>query len=403
MLRGMSRLLSLGLLGSAVVVALACSSTGDGGDDGLYAGSGGGSAASAGGGGRSGGGGNGGGNGGTGAAINIGGSSGSVTDPDAGCATSSGKADIVPPTLMLVVDTSGSMGDPPPGGGGSKLALTKTALVTALGGMPDTNHVGLYNFPNTAPLGANCTNPNLRVPVAPLDQQQRTRLTNQINSLSALGGTPTQEAFRVGADGVANYSAPGQRFVVLLTDGDPTYGPNCVGTGSQKIPPAQQDALVNAVQARRASGIRTFVIGSPGSENSRDVLSRMARAGGTDTPGCSDTGPNYCHFDMTTAQNFGQALNQALQAISGQALTCSFAIPTPSDGQEIDLGRVNVVYTPSGQPAEEIGKSSNNCQSGWTYSSDNSRIELCGADCDRVKADPGGRVDVVFGCTTKIQ
>ena len=35
---------------------------------------------------------------------------------------------------------------------------------------------------------------------------------------------------------------------------------------------------------------------------------------------------------------------------------------------------------------------------GWQYTTDNSKIRLCGAACETARADMGGRIDVVLGC-----
>ncbi len=42
------------------------------------------------------------------------------------------------------------------------------------------------------------------------------------------------------------------------------------------------------------------------------------------------------------------------------------------------------------------------CSSGWQYAAGQSQIELCGETCDRIKADDGGQIDLIFGCETKI-
>ena len=38
---------------------------------------------------------------------------------------------------------------------------------------------------------------------------------------------------------------------------------------------------------------------------------------------------------------------------------------------------------------------------GWQYSEDMTKIRLCGAMCQRVREDQGGRVDVVIGCPSQ--
>jgi len=43
------------------------------------------------------------------------------------------------------------------------------------------------------------------------------------------------------------------------------------------------------------------------------------------------------------------------------------------------------------------------CASGWKYDDNTkpTKITLCGADCDAVKADNGAKIDVIFGCSTE--
>jgi hypothetical protein len=149
-------------------------------------------------------------------------------------------------------------------------------------------------------------------------------------------------------------------------------------------------------------GIRTFVIGAPGSEPARTVLSTIAARGGTGNPGC-DPAQGNCHFDMTKESDFGAALGRALQAIVGQTITCELDIPQPEDGTSVDLDRVNVVYTPGGTTDSRLLQNDTRaaCDAGadgWQYAANNSQIRLCGPTCDRVRSDPGARVDVVLGC-----
>ena len=91
-------------------------------------------------------------------------------------------------------------------------------------------------------------------------------------------------------------------------------------------------ATIGAAASAQAAGVRTFVIGSPGSEGARESLSRMAEAGGTAQANCSHRGPNYCHFDMTQQSDLAAGLDQALSAIAGLALGCSYDIPQPPLG-----------------------------------------------------------------------
>jgi hypothetical protein len=197
-------------------------------------------------------------------------------------------------------------------------------------------------------------------------------------------------------------SITGNEFVVLITDGEQSE--QCSN------PPRCSDArscyalLLDSEVERAVApgvGIRTFVIGAPGSEPARTVLSTIASRGGTGTPGCDPTRGD-CHFDMTTESDFGQALARALSEIIGQANTCELDIARPTDGSAVDLERVNVVRTPSGQAPVLVPRNGRApCDAGadgWQYTEDFSKIRLCGPACDAVKADVGGRVHVVLGC-----
>ena len=92
-----------------------------------------------------------------------------------------------------------------------------------------------------------------------------------------------------------------------------------------------------------------------------------------------------------------------LAQIAGQIGTCEFTIPPPPPGKNLDVGRVNVNYTHGdGTQSTILHDGTGMCSSGWKYDSDASptKIVLCGADCDTVKADQGAKVDVIFGCQT---
>lgn len=391
----------------ALVFALGCSGTDHEQNERDLYGSGGGGGSGTGGGGAtaSGGGGYGGSAaGGSGGGLQL--DSGGGGAADAGCATASKTADRLPPLLMLVVDTSGSMNDPAPGGGGSKWQVTRTALGTALAQMPNDYAVGVVFYPDKNPLLGSCIDNQIDVSLALLDASQRSALQQAFQGQTAEGGTPTHDGYLLGLNHVVASTLAGNKFVVLITDGIPTYALGCNGTGSNPINAQQTAALVSQVQNASTGGVRTFVVGSPGSESARTTLSQMASVGGTASPGCNDNGPTYCHFDMTTAPDLGQAFADALAAISGAALSCSYPIPAPPDGSQLDLGKVNVLYTPgSGGPPQDIFKdpSATDCTTGWQYSADKTQILLCGATCDAVKADTQGKVDIVFGCETKIE
>jgi hypothetical protein len=200
--------------------------------------------------------------------------------------------------------------------------------------------------------------------------------------------------------------------VVLITDGTPTYSLGCVGTGRIQDP-VDPGPLVSEAASALSEGVRTFVIGSPGSEDARQSLSRMAEAGGTARDGCSHAGPHYCHFDMTQETDLEAGLATTLEAITGLALSCRYDIPAPPNGSLLDPSKVNVLFTPPAGAEELILQSpGQSCSDGWQYSSGNNssgnnssgntQIQLCGPTCDRVRSSNGG-LTLEFGCTTQVR
>jgi hypothetical protein len=347
----------------------------------------------------------------------------------ASCAANSARTEALPAVLEFVVDTSGSMGDPAPGTlFQTKWDVTREALRQAMNALPDSTGVGIMYFPEmnggrstpkgnesdpARPLNA-CVDLKNQVGIDVVGVQGSPHRTQIDTSLSAPGrpngGTPTHDAYNVGVAAMAASTLPGNHFVVLITDGQPTYAEGCRGTGRT------QDAndpkpIITAATAAAAKGIHTFVIGSPGSEqvgapgfaDARTWLSLMASTGGTATPGCNDNGPNFCHFDMTQQTNFSQALQDTLKLIVGSVVGCDYNVPVPAMGGTIDPDKVNVVYTPTGQKAQLIPKwdGVGDCTDGWRFNADNTKVQLCSNTCNVVRADIKPALDVIFGCSSQ--
>ena len=64
------------------------------------------------------------------------------------CAGESAGAELAPSVLQLLVDTSGSMDQNAPGGRGTKWEVTRSAVLTAVDGMPATTTLGVVFYPN---------------------------------------------------------------------------------------------------------------------------------------------------------------------------------------------------------------------------------------------------------------
>lgn len=349
--------------------------------------------------------------GGTGTVV-VGGDSGSGNTAGNGgvekCTGTEQGTTPLPPILEFLIDYSGSMDQTPMGQMEKKYVATAKALTAAFTDMADGTGTGLIFYPNTqggkgGGGATSCINKSQAVPLAPLDATVRQALITQLANKRTSGNTPTHDAYLYAVDTVAASTLQGNKYVVLVTDGSPTFSLGCVGDGMTSVDNAP---LIQAVaDANTMRGVKTFVIGSPGSEMALGALSAMATQGGTAPPGCSDTGPNYCHFDMTTAPDLSAALNAAFKAITGSVITCNYTIPPPMSGKMIDPNLVNVNFTSSSGTVTTIGKDPDPagaaCNHGWQYAANNTQIILCPDTCDLVKQDPNAKVNVVLGCTTK--
>jgi len=336
------------------------------------------------------------------------------------CAGWTSEPELLPTVLELVIDTSQSMSETTRGTNGmSKWVITRDALALAIDGLPATTSVGMLYYPNMMTQGSDtprdvsaCVNVDALIPVALLGgagTQQRQRIAMSLNAAGPNGSTPTHDAYHYALEnGMKRAEAEGNKFMILITDGAPTLALECLGQGTPRQPSPTQP-IVDEVLATREEGIRTFIIGSPGTEDngngedSRPWMSRAAVLGGTARSGCSLSGPNYCHIDLSQESDFAGALNAALARILGQIVSCSFELPAPPAGQTLDLDQVNVIYAPgSGGNDELIGRDdSADCQDGWQLDSNN-RVVLCPNTCDMVQRDPQGSVELLFGCASQV-
>jgi hypothetical protein len=336
-------------------------------------------------------------------------------DANDACALSTDTVEALPAVLQLVIDTSGSM-DWPPGWapanpddskppGATKWEITRDALGTAIDQLDDGTALGATFFPDTTDDDPDtlCLRNEVALPIAllgPESSKQRTAWSDALAAAVPNGATPTEGAYLFGVDQLGKTKLTGNQFLLLITDGTPTCTLDCECTENNVA--VDSGPLIDDAKAALADGIRTFVIGSPGSEDARSILSALAREGGTAQPNCSDDGPVYCHLDMTTEPDLAQGLAGALAEVAASLRSCEYPIPPPPDGQSLDPDRVNVLYTPSDGKTQTIPRdpSQSSCNQGWQYSSDASSIVLCGDACTAAQNDLGARVELLFGCKT---
>lgn len=322
-----------------------------------------------------------------------------------GCAATGTDAELASANFLFVIDKSGSMGKPAEGDtmGRTRWEVTREALGEALDVLEEQANVraGITLFPSHDNI-LQCVIPESPdVGVEPLTSAHRQVLDDALDAVDPLGGTPLGGAMMYSYEFlreqiVDEQALSGNTFVVLFTDGKE----ECDQSAAQGL----ADGFTHLATE---FDIRTFVIGAPGSDGFRELLSKVAFEGNTPSSDECDheTSDGDCHFDLTEEDDFSAALGDALtQITSDRSVRCDFELPK---GEKIDPNKVNVTFTPSDTGEEEAvlrDRDAETCDeaNGWQYSEDYTRVLLCGEICDRVIDDPEGEVKIVLGCKTQI-
>ncbi|HEY5956049.1 MAG TPA: vWA domain-containing protein [Polyangiaceae bacterium] len=332
------------------------------------------------------------------------------------------EAESAPSAIVFVVDVSGTMNSSTDATGDqSKYEVTRDALQRAIAKLPANLQVGLTFYPNMSNGGSRdsaadlspCIDKSDDVAIATLGEtgsEQRKTLLDALDSVepNPKGATPTHDAFNIARDMLVKLPQNVAKHIAILTDGQPTLLEGCYGRAAPKHPEAAQPIIDGISRARESLDIKTFLVGSPGSEenqgtgdDARDWLSAAARAGGTEVSApCADEGPNYCHFDMTQSGDFGAALSAALTAISNKVvIQCRYEIPEPPPGRVINPTATNLIYGDgNGNSFAILQNGAPDCTQGWRFV--DSQIEICADTCQTITANARATMNLLFGCNT---
>ncbi len=251
-------------------------------------------------------------------------------------------------------------------------------------------------------------------------------------------GSPVYDALVSGYDAL-KAQAIDRRVLVLITDG----GFSCTSVSARDGYtdafgchdwefPDSVNQLITAARTDPQKPIYTFVIGVPGSDSvgqkvgtfdtppyhMKLALSTYAVAGAPDAvdPACSldaifaQNGADPaapCHFDLSNGNAFNpDTLASVLSAIRGKALGCTYDLPPPPMGQELDPALVNVDVTLEGTTAPVLKRADPNdtCELDgcWDYNS-TGQVEILGKTCDDIAAATMAKVDIKVGCTTIVK
>jgi hypothetical protein len=346
------------------------------------------------------------------------------------CGAQTVAAKVRHPNMLIVLDKSGSTDTKPDGFNVSIWEGLKSALSSALDGAKDRIAFGLDLFPAPANPSAGAipindcndrccempTAPDLTVPI----ESGATGVPKIINALSATGpggGTPTAaalaRAYEYYTTG-AGASLDGDKYVMLATDGGPNCnaGVHCDGDPNmctfnldKRCPPngttvvnccagaanlgcLDDKSTIDQITKLAGAGIKTFVVGIPGTEAYSSFLDQFATAGQETNP---NGPPLYYRVD---AAGGVAGLTKVFTDITTQLVTsCEIQLDAPPR----DPNQVNVAID-----CQVVGSSGTDGTDGWILdqTTDPQKIVLQGTLCRWVQHQGAQRVDLVFGCPT---
>jgi len=321
------------------------------------------------------------------------------------------------PNLYFVLDASGSMAEPLPGDTRTKYYGTQVAVRDVLVEIGHRVNFGAAAFPAAVnPDG--CAAGEEVFETAPGDPKEANAdgdfgpnlyaLLQTLSRVKPQGGTPT--AITLDALRAKLALLPGTTTVVLATDGAPncngsllcdanhcqfniernmvdghdcTPDFNCCDASLSPNAPyycVDDDATVQAVDALAKAGIKTYVIGMPGSEHYADLLDRVAVTGQTARAGS----PRY--YAVADVAQLSAAVRQIGVEV---AASCLIELDQPPP----DPARVNVYF--------DTTLLRSGPENGWVWISDRA-LELRGSACADLKSGNIQQVQVVSGCPTMV-
>jgi Mg-chelatase subunit ChlD len=314
-----------------------------------------------------------------------------VTDAEAAdaCTLASQPAARFSAEVIFVTDRSGSMAERTPSGVTRWQAMT-SALATVLPSVDRELWTGLALFPAQGTASSTVCAVGSGLDLAPRASNAQ-RILGALREATQTGGTPTWDGLRLASEYYRDNPPVGQlrgRFVVLTTDG----GPNCnaglnVRTCACTNPRGcfgpranlsclDADRTVAALEAMRARGVPTFVIGTGADV---EVMDRLAVAGGRPRPAAASGTRYYRAEDAAEfAANF--------RAITTALVRCRYVTNPLPPGES---ARVRVGAASFREDPERID--------GFAWDRrESGEFSLHGAACDAAAA--GGAVRVELPC-----
>lgn len=343
----------------------------------------------------------------------------------AGCGSTRVAADPPLINVLIVVDKSASMNNKPAGFAVDKWTALHTALASTFDQTKAKISFGLELYPYSGKTGgaltSSCEMPAGDAVVVPVADGSKSAplILKALDDNPPSGQTPTAAAlaradqyFTTGA----GKALKGEKYVLLATDGGPNCsqtlkscgietctvnmdGLGCPSKATNCCDPKNGDAdgvsncldeadSVAAVAALAKHGIKTFVVGIPGTEAYASTLDALALKSGVENP---DAPPAYF---AVSAEKGAAGLGDVLSSITtGLVTSCKLQLeavpPVPND-----------VYVVVGQTNGSGVALEQDDPNGWVY--DNSvtppAIVIQGSACTKLEADGAPYINVSYGC-----
>ena len=348
------------------------------------------------------------------------------------CSQTQVEADVRTVNMLIVLDESGSMNQTLASANASKWVVMKQALNSALPNVENDINFGLELFPYLAggiPAGSinpteTCAVPDVvgdavNVPIT-AGATGLTDVLSFIDGQTPAGGTPTARALKQAytyfnqGDGK---NLTGSKWVLLATDG----GPNCNlglicdaqhctqnldGTCSGNLNCCQDSqgqsigylclddiAATNQIVSLAGIGVKTFVIGVPGTEAYATTLNAFANAGKMPNQNGAN-GELYYAISATSAR---QDLIDAFSTITTQLIHgCDFELKSSPP----DKNKVNVAIDCATVPRVPDGTAADAGVDGYyiDYTPNPAHLKLVGSFCNTLQTQGAHNVDVIVGC-----
>ncbi|MEW5853509.1 MAG: vWA domain-containing protein [Myxococcota bacterium] len=285
----------------------------------------------------------------------------------------------IPLQVMLVVDKSGSMAED--GLDGNKWDSAVRGVVAVTRDLQNEAAFGLTLFPGGDSAQGQCDTGRVAVPMSLANARA---IEEALVSSVPGGGTPTASTVHAVHQHFADTGLTTTTVVILATDGVPNcnhgldpYSCHCPaeGCGGDGRLCMDDDGTLASIATLAEYGVRTFVIGLPGSEDPSDVLGRMAQAGGTSAS--ADDG--YYRPQST------EELVEDMASIVRRNHACRFELSsTPNDPGRVQVRLDGVVV--QRDPAR---------RSGWDLLGERG-LEVYGPPCQELRAGTGHTLAVEY-------